>query len=423
MLTLLFISSFSFAQKTSHISNISIKNPIEYFLAANANWQAEIEIYFNSKVLLEDIPNYKLGMYEAFKACGEEYCFRFSLEQQNLTNYRWYPSAIGIDADVARSIYLGLKRIGLPETLGFGLIYIFYFALSFWSVLILYGRLIVRVQSKLRRTVLQVLLFTPWILFTTMSISFSLFIRFAPLFIYLYLIKKDNFLIDVSNVKFSIPIFLSILISTLHGYEFLLFVFALTFLLPSPKDISFISWLKFWTKHFCTGLAASLLLWIAVISLNTKSLSLALKIPIHTYFKQVPLIKVEAPEFAIDSGYNAVPLLDGLKRYFFQTPGVLPFPFPNQITNVFGGHTEIVTVGFFLSSLAFAFLLLLRGWNLYSSFSRSTLLFSLIITTISVILLHDFTYHHRQFLGSVVCLHIILAMCLSNKRRKADINI
>jgi hypothetical protein len=410
------IASISYSQHHSDISELKFKkNPLSFILAANANWQTEIEIYFNSKVLTTKIDDYKLGFVAAGKGCGTEYCFRYSLMQQEVSDGSWYPSAIGVDADIFRLFLVSMEKLGAPKVLSFSLIYLFYSTLNLFFIVLIYLFIVSKTSRNFIRYLQILLLFTPWIFFSSMSIVFSPAIRFAPIFLYLFWRLKNTSFLFKSQFRTTILFALTFTISALHGFEFLPFLIGLLILLPAHQEGNSIRWLVFWLKPLLLGSVLSFLIWFNVLLINTGQFLLSVNIMAHTFFKQVTLLNIEAPVYSVDSGYHDVPLFASLMRYYFQTSGVFPHPFPNQISDLLGGSTLVVTLLFFSTSLIISTPFILIAWRRLTLFERQQIILSFCLNTIAVASVHGFTFHHRHFMGTVVTIHLVLLIRLISK--------
>lgn len=413
----LFFISIAYSQVKSDISEVNLRsNPIEFIVAANSNWQAENEIYFNSKVLTPDHADYKLGLYEAFRACGNEYCFRFSLKQEKVESYRWYPSAIGIDADIARILFVALTNIGFAKNVSLSIIYLFNSTLSLICIILIYSSLISRTKSRIYRIFQISLLFTPWVLFSSMSVNFSVWLRFAPIFVYLFFFYRGA--TNHSSNKFAreSALSFSFFVSALHGFEFVPFLLSFVFLLPGVNKDNFRAWIFYWLKPFSIGIGANVLFWILVNYINTKSFSVAIMIVIHTFFKNIQVFKIEAPNFAIDSGYQTVSVFEGLIHFYFQTSSILPHPFPSQVLDLFGGHQIIVTLLYLCSSFAMLIPLMLLSWPKLGSFDQKSLLISIILNFSTVCALHGYLYNHKHIIGSLVTMYTLIMIIFLSSR-------
>lgn len=401
---LIFLSSFMFSQSRQDISDIQIENTTEYLVASAANWNSEIEVYFNSKVLSTNRDIKYLGLNYVGKTCGDEYCFKFSEKQSDYDQYQWYPSSIGIDADFFR--YLG-KKI---NSLGFSKISLLFFVYLIFLCLNLafYGTLIRTIfnglTSKIAKLYLLALFLSPWLLFGASNIMFAPALRFMPCFLYLYLVRQQNLI--WSSAKFNTLMIFAFAVSTLHGYEFSSFLFAMCLLLPNKLGVSMSSWVKKWITWLAAGYLVSFFLWFSINFFNSRNLLVSIEIIIHTMFKQSRLADVSTPKFAIDSGYDNLPHWRGMLRFFFETSSVLPHPIPSQILDLpfapFFFHILVVatSLGTLLVCL---FILKLKAKIGHDPIFYISIL-SLIVATW---LLSSYLYYHRHFMGlcsAMLCL-------------------
>ena len=406
----LFLFSFIFSQHVNSIESISISQPIAFFLAGVSDWQSYNEIYFNSKVLMLKYTDYWIGFLNPGKICGNEYCFRFSMEQQNFYDAMWYPSAVGLDADLFHLIYGSMVAANLPGAFVFFLIYCFYYLMSALLIFLMYRVFIETIEVQKFKTLLQVILFSPWIMLSSMSTNFSLGLRFFPILVYLFIYRYKQNLVNAPSRKLTFFLGLSCLFSSLHGYEFTPFLLALSLAMPVSVAWKRKDWILLWFKSFFLGLMLSIILWATVIYINTQRLDLAIRIPLHTLLKHLTVSETQAPEFAVDSGGVDATIMESLNRFVFQTSFLFPHPFPSQVWEVLHLGPWVEVALYASTSLFVIFLIIGVGFITRRSWSSLNLLLGLAIMLITAFVLHDYTFYHRQFLGSVIAISALIGI-------------
>jgi hypothetical protein len=241
-----------------------------------------------------------------------------------------------------------------------------------------------------------------------MSVTFSLGFRFLPIIVILLLLKKGS----ISSSKVSRHAYfwlsLSVFISTLHGFEFSIFIFALVLVLPYPINMRFRTILSYNVTSFFYGALLAITHWISILFLNTKDFKLSMNILFHTFFKQTHLLDIDAPLYAIDSGYNSVSITEGLFRFIFQTSFLFPHPFPEQVSSLIPEPEKVLWILAFITSYGFlTFALMLESFRKRERF-KSNICLSLIFTLLGAFLLHDYVYFHRHFMGTVIALNFLI---------------
>ena len=414
MVLVVFFSAFAFSQNKDSIADISLKDPIKYYLASAANWNSEIEIYYNSKILSVERDIDFFGLNFVGKTCGQEYCFKFSTKQINFEEYRWYPSALGIDADFFRLVVTTFSAIGIPLNTSLLLVYLIHLAINLLFYLLIFSVIVSKIKSKILLIYVYLLFLAPWLFFGAMNIVFSPAIRFMPCLVYLIMFRFYPHRLDSKYYK-ALIIF-AFLIATLHGFEFIPFMLAACLLMPRPDLEDIGVWIKKWLSCFALGMSLCLALWFALNTINSGSAKVGYQIIIHTLAKQTRFMDIPVPKFAIDSGNFELPHWKGVFRYFFETSGLLPHPFPTQILDLpfvkialpilvfFSGVGVVVTFVFVKSFMD------LRELDL-------VLLFSIILALVGSWLLSSYVYNHRHYMGlSVALLSVLFIGYLSGSK-------
>ena len=168
-----------------------------------------------------------------------------------------------------------------------------------------------------------------------------------------------------------------------------------------------------WLTLFSIGMLLCLLAWLTVNFFNAGSISTALMLILHTIAKQSRFVRVEAPEFAIDSGYFALPHWRGMYRYFFETSSILPHPIPSQILELpFVKLASPIII--FLTGIGFIALLIMLVF--FFRFRRlDTVLTSSIVCAIAGSWgLSSYVFNHRHYMGLSCAILSILYIGYSN---------
>lgn len=414
----LFVGAIFISQTRENLNDIDKANPFEYLLASAASWSAPSDSYFNSKVLMPTNVKNFVGFNFGQPSCNEDWCFKYSINQGVEVGNSWYPSALGVTADISRWLYQGLLSLGFKPLPAFLVPHAFNLTLNIAFFFLLYLRLINPITARFGRLFCCLILFSPWVIFGSFNVVFSPAVRFAPLYLLLLLGKEQ---LQRISYKFFSLFALSFSASTLHGYEFFPFSLAAIFLYLVSIGVKQFRTSLFFIYTSLVGLLLSLLAQFSVARLNSISFENSVSLVLHTVFKHNPLVEVSGPAVAVDSGTQSLGIFDGFYKLTFNTSYLLPHPFPKQLIDWFGLSATHLQLLFLVTSLFPVLLALFSRLIATQGFMVAPLFFFIFVFSLSCFALNSWVFNHPHHLGIVSAILVLIsAKILDGSKNSKD---